>query len=198
MTSGLQFDGKDKNWADFKFDVGNYVGAVQARKNCLRLVEAFEHLPGDPLLVIAGGAGFQADEVFARIDLSPARGRIRQLGYVDADVRAKLYRTATALAFPSLDEGFGLPILEAMASGAPVITSDAASMPEVAGDAALLIDPTSPDALAAALGRLHGNTPLQNALRIRGLRRAEVFSWDRSAERMLDVYASVVPRHATV
>src|SRR5690606_31355965 len=93
-----------------------HVGAIQTRKNCLRLIEAFERLPGSPKLVLAGSAGYGADETLARIDLSPARDRIRQLGYVDADMRAKLYRSATALAFPSLDEGFGLPVLEAMAA----------------------------------------------------------------------------------
>lgn len=169
-----------------------HVGAIQARKNCQRLVEAFERLPGEPLLVLAGAAGFEADEAFARIDLSPARGRIRQLGYVSSEARAKLYRTAAALAFPSLDEGFGLPVLEAMAVGLPVLTSNRSALPEVAGDAALLVDPFSVDAIADGLGRLLSDTDLRAGLMERGLDRASQFTWRRAAEQTWRVYQQVL------
>jgi glycosyltransferase involved in cell wall biosynthesis len=165
-----------------------HVGAVQARKNCLRLVEAFERLPGHAVLVLAGGAGFEADQIFARIDLSPARGRIRRLGYVDAQTRAKLYRTAAALAFPSLDEGFGLPVVEAMACGLPVLTSNRSALPEVAGDAALLVDPFNVDEIADGLERLLPDEELRAGLRRKGLERAAEFTWRRAAEQTWRVY----------
>jgi glycosyltransferase involved in cell wall biosynthesis len=165
-----------------------HVGAIQTRKNCLRLVEAFERLPGAPKLVFAGAAGFGADETLARIDLSPARARIFQLGYIDGGTRAKLYRTAAALAFPSLDEGFGLPVLEAMAAGLPVLTSNRSALPEVAGDAALVADPFDTEALAAGLTRLLEDEQLRADLIERGLERAGGFTWRRAAEQTWRVY----------
>ncbi len=169
-----------------------HVGAIQARKNCERLVEAFERLPGEPLLVFAGGAGFEADRAFARIDLSPARERIRSLGYVDTETREKLYRTAAALAFPSLDEGFGLPVLEAMAAGLPVLTSNRSALPEAAGDAALLVDPVQVDEIAAGLQRLLADEELRSSMRAKGLARAAELSWSRAAERTWCVYERVL------
>ena len=169
-----------------------HVGAIQARKNCERLVEAFERLPGEPRLVLAGAAGFEADRTFARIDLSPARDRILSLGYVDAETRAKLYRTASALAFPSLDEGFGLPVLEAMAAGLPVLTSNRSALPEVAADAAVLVDPFEVDEIAAGLERLLGDETLRASLREKGLARAAELTWRRAAEKTWDVYRHVL------
>ena len=171
------------------------LGNTDPKKNIPTAIEGFlryaENAP-DPLhLVVADLAPERLDAILRDAGAEDLRSRFVLPGYVPHEDLPALYSMCGVFLYPSLRESFGLPILEAMASGAPVITSDAASMPEVAGDAALLIDPADPDALAAALGRLHGNTPLQNALRIRGLRRAEAFSWDRSAERMLDVYASV-------
>jgi glycosyltransferase involved in cell wall biosynthesis len=165
-----------------------HVGAIQARKNCLRLIEAFEHLPGEPLLVFAGSGGFGADEILARIDLSPAKDRIRQLGYVSAQARAKLYRTAAALAFPSLDEGFGLPVLEAMAAGLPVVTSNRSALPEVAGEAALLVDPFDTEAISAAFERVLTDRALREELAGKGLARAAEKTWRRAAEETWRVY----------
>ena len=169
-----------------------HMGAIQTRKNCSRLIEAFERLPGEPLLVFAGSAGFGADETLARIDLSSARERIRQLGYVDTATRAKLYRTATALAFPSLDEGFGLPVLEAMAAGLPALTSNRSALPEVAGDAALLVDPFDTEAIAAGLGRLLTDEELRGELAAKGLRRAAEHTWARAAEETWSVYRELL------
>jgi glycosyltransferase involved in cell wall biosynthesis len=164
------------------------VGAIQQRKNIGRIVEAFEGLPSDLMLVLAGGSGYGAEEIRARIEASPARGRIVQMGYVNADTKAKLYRSAHALAFPSLNEGFGIPILEAMSAGLPVLTSDCSSMPEVAGDAALLVDPTDADSIAAGLSRVIEDEELRSVLRQRGLARAAEFTWRRAAKAVLGVY----------
>jgi glycosyltransferase involved in cell wall biosynthesis len=110
------------------------------------------------------------------------------MGYVNADTKAKLYRSAHALAFPSLNEGFGIPILEAMSVGLPVLTSDCSSMPEVAGDAAVLVDPTDTDSIAAGLGRVIEDEELRSVLRQRGLARAAEFTWRRAAKAVLGVY----------
>ncbi len=145
-----------------------HVGAVQERKNITRLITAFEQLPQEPLLILAGGAGFGAAAIEERIARSPACRRIVRLGYVDSSTRAKLYRCATALAFPSLEEGFGLPVLEAMAAGLPVLTSNRSALPEVAGDAALLLDPENVDAIRAGLERLAADAELRLELSRRG------------------------------
>jgi glycosyltransferase involved in cell wall biosynthesis len=164
------------------------VGALQERKNIVRLVEAFERLPGDLLLVLAGSSGYGGERIAERIAASPVRGRIVQLGYVDDAVKAKLYRTAQALAFPSLDEGFGIPILEAMSAGLPVLTSDCSAMPEVAADAAVLVDPRDSEAIADGLRRIVEDENLRQDLRRRGLARAAGFTWLRAAEKMLALY----------
>ena len=117
------------------------VGAIQKRKNIARLVEAFEQVDPEWQLVLAGSNGYGAEEILARMDASPARDRILVTGYVSpAELAAGIARAAI-FAFPSLDEGFGMPVLEAMAAGTPVITSNRSALPEVAGDAALLVDP---------------------------------------------------------
>lgn len=164
------------------------VGAVQERKNISRIVEAFERLQLDLTLVLAGGPGYGVEQIRARIDASPARDRIVQMGYVDADTKAKLYRTAHALAFPSLNEGFGIPILEAMSAGLPVLTSDCSSMPEVAADAAVLIDPTDTTAIADGLRRVIEDETIRATLRESGLARAREFTWNRAAQSVLGVY----------
>jgi len=118
------------------------VGALQIRKNVVRLVEAFEQLPGDWSLVLAGAAGgFGAEQILQRIESSPFRDRIQVTGYVSRAKLSELYLRASIFAFPSLDEGFGIPVLEAMAHGVPVITSNGSALVEAAGSAALLVDP---------------------------------------------------------
>ncbi|MDE3166330.1 MAG: glycosyltransferase family 4 protein, partial [Acidobacteriota bacterium] len=117
------------------------VGALQKRKNIVRLIEAFEALPPDWSLVLAGSDGFGAAEIHARIAASPACTRISAPGYIAPAELAAAYARARIFAFPSLDEGFGMPVLEAMSAGVPVVTSRSSALPEVAGDAALLVDP---------------------------------------------------------
>jgi glycosyltransferase involved in cell wall biosynthesis len=127
-----------------------------------------------------------------RIAASPARDRIRVLGYVPRADLDRLYRAATALAFPSLDEGFGIPVLEAMSAGLPVVTSNRSALPEVAGDAALLVDPADAGALAAALRRAVDNTALREELIRRGRARAAEFTWAGAAQRTLAIYRSLL------
>jgi len=164
------------------------VGALQERKNIIRLVEAFERLPDELMLVLAGSTGYGGEQIATRIAASPARERIIQLGYVDDADKAKLYRTADALAFPSLDEGFGIPLLEAMSVGLPVVTSNCSAMPEVAGDAAVLVDPRDSEAIADGLQRVIEDEELRQNLREKGLARAATFAWSQAADKMLALY----------
>ena len=168
------------------------VGAIQERKNIGRLVEAFETLDSGWRLVLAGSFGYGAERIRARIEASPARERISVLGYVSPEDLAAWYARAAIFAFPSLDEGFGMPVLEAMASGAPVLTSNRSAIPEVAGDAALLADPEDTGAIAAALRELAGNEGLRNDLAASGLQRARLFPWERAVRETWRVYESTL------
>jgi len=169
-----------------------HVGAIQTRKNIVRLLEALEQMNGRAELVLAGSDGYGAPEIHARIAASRARSRIHALGYVPSQVLQRLYRTATALAFPSLEEGFGLPVLEAMSAGLPVVTSNRASLPEVAGDAAVLVDPEDTAAIAGALTRVVEDADLRSGLIRKGLARAAQFGWDQAAARTLEVYRKLL------
>ncbi|MEM7736736.1 MAG: glycosyltransferase family 1 protein [Deinococcota bacterium] len=114
-------------------------------------------------------------------------GRIRHLGYVPDESMTSLYSHALGFVFPSLEEGFGLPVLEAMACGAPVITSNRSSLPEVAGDAGLLVNPQNPDEIANAMRQLAGDENLRHTLRDKGIARAKTFTWQRTAQETLEV-----------
>jgi glycosyltransferase involved in cell wall biosynthesis len=175
-----------------------YVGTIQPRKNLVRLIEAFAHLThrerrtandghGDPTLVIAGKRGWLTEAIERRAAELGVAKRVRFTGYVDDDDLPALLGGALAFVFPSLYEGFGMPVLEAMACGSPVLTSKSSSLPEVAGDAALLVDPTDTTAIAEGLARLSTDGALRAELRTRGLARAAEFTWDRCAEQTLRV-----------
>ncbi len=163
-------------------------GAIQARKNIARLVEAFEGVDAQWRLVLIGADGYGAAEIHARIERSQARERIAVLGYVSSEELADWYARAEVFAFPSLDEGFGMPILEAMAAGAAVITSNRSAMPEVAGDAALLVDPFTVEELREGLRRVTGDEGLREELRARGRVRAREFTWENAVEQTWGVY----------
>ncbi len=171
-----------------------YAGNIKPHKNLERLIDAFYRLRRDGLdirLLIIG------DEISKYPNLRRAVHRyqlhkyVRFLGYVPDDMLAVLYRLAGVFAFPSLYEGFGLPPLEAMASGTPVVTSNVSSLPEVVGDAAVLIDPHDPDAIADGLRRVLTDPALREDLRARGLARAREYSWDRSIRRVREIYGEV-------
>ena len=164
------------------------VGAIQTRKNTARLVKAFESLNGEWRLVLAGSFGYGAEEIGRRIEASPARARISVLGYVTPEELAKWYARAAIFAFPSLDEGFGMPLLEAMAAGTPVITSNCSALPEVAGEAAMLVDARNVDEVASVLQRLAGDEALRKELAEKGRERAALFTWEKAVQETWSVY----------
>lgn len=168
------------------------VGAIQKRKNIARLVESFETLPPPWQLVLSGSSGYGAEEILARIESSRARDRIQVTGYVSAEKLAGWYARAAVFAFPSLDEGFGMPVLEAMAAGVPVITSNRSALPEVAGDAALLVDPEDTQAIGNALRELALNQDLCRDLTRRGTARAQEFTWDKAVRETWEVYRKLL------
>lgn len=169
-----------------------HVGAIQRRKNVVRLIEAFETVDASWRLVLAGSNGYGAEEIHRRIDSSPARERIVRPGYLSSDDLAKWYECATVFAFPSLDEGFGMPVLEAMAAGVPVLTSNRSALPEVAGDAALLVDPEDPEALQTGLRNLTESEELRADLVQRGLERIRCFTWTEAVSATWKVYLSLL------
>ena len=168
------------------------VGAIQKRKNIVRLVRAFEAMPAGWRLVLAGSLGFGADEIVHEVEASLRHTDIEIRGYLPSQELEALYARASVFAFPSLDEGFGMPVLEAMAHGIPVVTSDRSSLPEVAGDAAILVDPSDEDAIAGALSRIIEDAALYQELVTRGRARAACFSWERAIEQTCAVYRELL------
>jgi glycosyltransferase involved in cell wall biosynthesis len=169
-----------------------FVGAIQRRKNVVRLIEAFEPVAPGWTLVLAGSTGFGAEEALERIEASPRKGDIRVLGYVTDAVLEDLYQRASVFAFPSLDEGFGMPVLDAMARGLPVLASNVSAMPEVGGDAALLVDPADTTSIAEGLRRLTEDQAFRKRLAEQGLLRSAGFSWERTVEETWKVYQELL------
>jgi glycosyltransferase involved in cell wall biosynthesis len=169
------------------------VGTLEPRKNLLTLLHAYAALPPSvPPLVLTGSPGWGNQTLATTLATLNLGERVRFTGYVADEVLPALYSAAELFLYPSLYEGFGLPVLEAMACGAPVITSSTSSLPEVAGAAAVLIDPQRADHLAEAIQTLL-ETPDQRArLREAGLARAQTFSWDRCAQDTVNVYRQVL------
>jgi len=176
-----------------------YVGTLQPRKNLERVVQAFERICGLPdladlQLVLAGKQGWLYETLFRQVAHAGLQGRVIFPGYVaDADLGA-LLSGAEAFVFPSLYEGFGIPVLEAGGCGVPVITSNTSSLPEVAGDAALLVDPLDVDAIADAMYRLVTDASLRAELARRGLENVKRFSWEKCARETLAVLESVAEK----
>jgi len=185
-----------------------YVGTIEPRKNLAALLEAFHHLlatcslrpaPCDLLpatcdlrLVIVGKRGWLYEGFFHRLRELGLEDRVIFTGYVPDEDLPAIYSAADLFVFPSLYEGFGLPVLEAMACGTPVVCSDTSSLPEVAGDTALLVDPTDVRALAAAMERALTDEHLRAEIRARGLGRAGHFTWEKAARGTLEVYLRVM------
>jgi glycosyltransferase involved in cell wall biosynthesis len=166
------------------------VGNLQPRKNLVRLIEAFNKLTRrghDFDLVIVGPQHYRADEVFRAA--GPANERVHFTGYVTDRQLAACYRCSTAFVLPSLYEGFGLPVIEAMAQGIPVACSKAGALPEVCGDAAVLFDPLSVESMVDAVDLILQDTSLRQRLSEAGRVRATQFSWKKCAEQTLAVYA---------
>jgi len=178
-----------------------FVGTLEPRKNLPRLLEAFRLFreraeagggAAPPGLTLVGGRGWGDSPLRGPIRALQARGALRLEGYCQPARLWEMYGAARALLFPSLHEGFGFPILEAMAAGLPVLTADRGAMREVAGDAALLVDPDDTEAIAGALARLDRDEALRARLIARGRERARVWSWDRTADATAAVYAELV------
>jgi glycosyltransferase involved in cell wall biosynthesis len=185
-----------------------YLGTLQPRKNLMRLVSAFAqiqptiqrqnrerertHATDAPLyLVLAGHKGWHHGALVRRVNALGLRSRVLFPGYVAHEDKAALISGALALVFPSLYEGFGIPVLEAMACGVPVLTSNVSSLPEVAGDAALLVDPLSEDDIAAGMASLVENQDVQRMLIERGYAQVQRFSWQRAADQLWEVFDSI-------
>ncbi len=172
-----------------------YLGTIEPRKNLTRLVEAFASIADrypTLQLVLAGNRGWMTDELFRTLDALDLGSRVVLPGFVAEADKLALLSACTLFAYPSLYEGFGLPVLEAMACGAPVITSNLSSLPEVAGDAALLIDPLSTEALACAMDEVLSSSERRATMRKDGPVRAMQFTWTRTAALTAQVYASLV------
>jgi len=169
-----------------------YVGNIERRKNLKTLIEAYVRLRQAGAirakLVLVGRAVWLADDIFAAARDSGYADELVFTDYVPEDDLVALYSAADLFVFPSLFEGFGIPVLEAMACGTPVICSNATSLPEVAGDAALMVDPLDVDALARSMATVLDDTALRATLSTKGLRRAAYFSWDDTARTIASVY----------
>jgi glycosyltransferase involved in cell wall biosynthesis len=174
-----------------------FIGTIEPRKNLVRLIHAFEniasHFP-EHLLVLAGKLGWDFDPVFEAIAASPVRERIRHLGFISEESKRVLLAGCDLLVYPSLYEGFGLPVLEAMAAGIPLVTSNVSSLPEVVGTAAVMVDPGSVEQLAAAIALLLSDRELANKYGALGQQRARMFSWENTAAETYKAYQTAYKR----
>lgn len=173
-----------------------FVGTMEHRKNVTTLIRAFRILSGrrrlPHRLVLVGKPGHGWDAIHAALEQRPSSDDIEILGYVTAEHLAELYQSADLFVYPSLYEGFGLPLLEAMAVGTPVVSSSAASLPEVGGDAAVYFDPLNVEELADAIERVLDSSSLRGELRAKGLKRAAGFTWEECARKHVEVYRNVL------
>jgi glycosyltransferase involved in cell wall biosynthesis len=172
-----------------------YAGNVKPHKNLERLIEAFHLVRNRGLdhlkLVLIGDDISKYAALRRAVHQHQLHKYVRFLGYLPEETLAVLYRLAGVFVFPSLYEGFGLPPLEAMASGTPVVTSNVSSLPEVAGDAAVLVDPYSPESIASGIFSVLSDERIRLNLRVKGLARARQFSWESSVRRVREIYGHV-------
>ena len=168
------------------------VGTLEPRKNQRLLLQAYARLRAnvtDTLpLVIVGGKGWLTEELFKTVERLGLEKYVIMPGYVDDQALQWLYQNCYAMVYPSLFEGFGLPVLEAMNLGAPVISSNVTSIPEIVGDAGILVDPVDEQDIFRAMLRLSQEPGLCESLRERGAQRAKQFTWDAAARRLLECY----------
>ena len=165
-----------------------WVGTIEPRKNIPTLVQAMQQIPEIPL-VLVGPKGWESD---LQSVIDPIRERVKIIGEVDEATKHTWYKAASVFCFPSLLEGFGLPIAEAMSHGTPVVTSSTTATSEVAGDAALLIDPKSADAIAESIKKILSKSEIAKELGEKGLERAKKMTWKDTALATADVYREVV------
>jgi len=171
------------------------VASLEPRKNIGRLLEAWslqpETIRQTHQLVLVVADGWLQTEISRRLDVMSRERSVVRVGHLPAGDLAALYRRARVFVFPSLAEGFGLPVVEAMACGAPVVTSDRSSLPEVAADAAVLVDPEDPDEIATAITAVLDDQALRRSLRDRGFERARAYSRDEILPQLLAIYQRV-------
>jgi len=190
---------RERYQLDHKFVL--YVGNIKPHKNLVRLIEAFDELRRGDLedlkLLIIGDQISRLPALRRAVHRHKLHKQVRFLGYVGDDQLAILYRLASVFVFPSLYEGFGLPPLEAMASGTPVVTSNVSSLPEVVGDAAVLVNPYDVDAIVDGLRRVLTDPVLAADMRRKGIERAREFSWERSVAKTWAVYQTIAGKAST-
>lgn len=172
-----------------------FLGKIEPRKNITRLIEAFIRFRNDTgsstRLVIAGGSSSVTPEIERQIAASGQQEAFLQLGYVSTELLSSLYSAARMFLFPSLWEGFGIPIIEAMACGTPVLTANTTCLPEIAASAALIVDPFSVEQIADGIAQLDASEILRQELSAKGLARAKFFTWEQTAKNTLAVYESI-------
>jgi glycosyltransferase involved in cell wall biosynthesis len=174
-----------------------YVGTLEPRKNLIRAMTAFSRIASrypDVRFYLAGELGWRSKELLRTLEAIPSRDRIVRLGYVAEEDLGALYSNAELFVYPSLYEGFGFPVIEAMACGAPVLTSSNSSLAEIAEGAALLVDPRDTGAIAEAMDRALSDGGERESLRLAGLARARSFSWERTTRETLQVYEEALER----
>lgn len=174
-----------------------FFGTLEPRKNLGALLDAYELLASRrrlPRLLVAGKPTEQSAPWLERMARPPLNSLVQQVGYVDPGRRRELYEGAAMLVQPSFEEGFGIPVLEAMTVGVPVVATRAGALPEVGGDAVLLTDPHDPATIAEAIERLLDDPEMAARCSARGLARAAAFSWDRTAEATVAAYEAAVAR----
>lgn len=177
-----------------------FVGTLEPRKNLLTLFEAYSQVARicNIPLIVGGAKGWLYEPVLKRLEALDVRDHVHFVGYIDEEELPLWYAAATVFVFPSIYEGFGMPPLEAMACGTPVITSNTSSLPEVVGNAGIMVDPLNVDALADAIVRLLGDDALKDDLKQRGLQRATLFSWRKTAESTVAAYEYVNRYHESL
>jgi len=168
-----------------------YLGTIEPRKNLNRLIQAYARMSREleqpPMLVLAGGKGWKSEETYRLAEELPS-GHVLFTGYLTAQEKKLMLGHAALFVFPSLYEGFGIPVLEAMQSGVPVVCANTSSLPEVAGGCARLVTPTDVDDIASGMLELLTDSTRAGQLALRGKAQAERFSWDQSAEKLMQVY----------
>jgi glycosyltransferase involved in cell wall biosynthesis len=172
-----------------------FVGTLEPRKNIALLVRALAQAKTRIPLILAGWTGWGDKAWRQDLERLGLQTRVFVAGYTDEETLACLYSGATALVYPSLYEGFGLPVVEAMACGCPVICSNTTSLPEVAGEAGILIDPHNTEELAHVLERVVDDSAMRHSLRDQGLQRAKMFTWEKTALQTFEVFARVAAQH---
>jgi glycosyltransferase involved in cell wall biosynthesis len=177
-----------------------FLGTLEPRKNVGGLLDAYEALaarrPRVPRLLLAGRATAESQPWLDRIRRAPLSGVVEHVGYVPPEKRQHLYEGARLLVQPSFEEGFGLPVLEAMTLGVPVVAANRGALPEVLGDAGPLVDPDAPEQLAAAIERLLDDEAFAASCASKGVLRAKQFRWDLTARQAYDAYRLAIERHA--